>query len=86
VPHQNKKYRLIFIGAWLMAKLIWTVELSRLAIFRWFPTARVQYMIPRKDNFVQTKWLYIAPNLYALSVDESENQIVIKRVTEIVKN
>ncbi|MBN1351253.1 hypothetical protein JXJ21_17680 [candidate division KSB1 bacterium] len=53
------KCTLLLIGAWLMTKLAWTLEMSRLAVFRWIPKARVQYVIKLPVNRSITEWIYI---------------------------
>lgn len=84
--HLKRKYRLMFMSSWLIAKLLGSVELSRLVITRFFPRAHIQKIARRDLLQSPTEWIFEPPFLYTLTLDENKNNFVFTKVSEIVRN
>jgi len=86
MENSERKCRLAFVGSWLMAKLLGSLELSRLAIFRFIPQAEVQTIAKREVLLTPTEWIYERPFLYTLTMDEEKSNFVFTKVSEIISN
>lgn len=84
--NSTKKYRLVLLGSWLIAKLWWSFEMSRLMLFRFFPGARIVQISRIETTFSPTAWIYEAPHLYGMTFDTEQDQIILRRVAEITKS
>ena len=82
----NKKYRLFLVGSWLMAKLLWSFELSRLAINRLIPRAEVQTIAREDVSFTPTEWIYEQPFVYTMTLDPGKANFVFTKVSELMNN
>lgn len=82
----NKKCRLFIVGSWLMAKLLWSLELSRLAIHRLIPKAEVQTIAREDVSFTPTEWIYEQPFMYTMTMDQKKANFVFTKVGEIFNN
>jgi len=67
-------------------RLLRSLEISRIILLRFLPTARIQYVIRRQDKFKATQWFYENQFFYGLTFDTEKEQIVIKKVNKISKN
>jgi hypothetical protein len=82
----TQKYRLVLLGSWLIAKLWGSFELSRLMFFRFFTGNRIVHISRIETPFSRTEWIYEPPQLYGLTFDPEQDQVVLRRVAEIMKS
>ncbi|MBN2093734.1 hypothetical protein JW964_29205 [candidate division KSB1 bacterium] len=82
----EKKFHVLFFLTWLMTRLLWSLEISRLIILRFLPAARIQYVIRRQEKYKTIQWFYEKPFFYGLTVDTEKEQIIIKKLNIISKN
>lgn len=83
-----KKQRLFIflIISWLVLRLKWTLELSRLTIFRLFPKTHSQ-MIPLRLSFIHpSEWFFDDNRSSCLTYDKVNNQFVIQILQPLSTN
>lgn len=85
-PKFDKKLHSLFFLTWLMTRLLWSLEISRLIILRFLPSARIQYVIRRQLKYQPTQWFYQYPFFYGLTFDTEREKIVIRQLNKISKN
>jgi len=82
----TKKYRLALIASWLIARLWGSFEISRLLFFRIFTGNRMVRISRIGTPISRTEWVYEPPRLFGLTFDFKQDQFVLRRVAEIMKN
>jgi len=82
----KKKYILFVIGSWLMARLHWTLETSRLAIFRVLPKAQIQHVIKVPRNHSITEWVFVEEDMRCFVWHRERDQHKIISLPPISKN
>jgi len=81
----NNKYFLFVIASWLVARLWWTLEMSRLAFYRVVPQKRIVYKI--HSNLPETSfWNHDRNQLSVLNYNDKENIMVVYKLPEMTNN
>ncbi len=65
--------------SWLLTRLWWGIELSRLAIFRFKPRAAVSRIAPSQRELTISFWVFDRDTLYC--VNAADEQLLITRAT-----
>ncbi len=76
---------LLVIASWLMARLWWTLEMSRLAIYRIVPQKEIVYKMHANLPEVST-WNHDKNRTSVLGYSEHEGNIVVYKLPEINDN
>ena len=83
----NKKRCFLFvIGSWLVAKLWWTFEMSRLAFYRTVSTKKVQQIIYASTMPPVSHWTYEDDQLSVFNYDDENNMFIITKLPGLNKN
>jgi len=83
----NKNRCFLFvIGSWLVAKLWWTFEMSRLAFYRAIPTKKINHIIYASNMPPVSHWSYEQNRFSILNYDDKTNVFVIYKLKELSKN
>lgn len=83
--NKNKCF-LFVIGSWLVAKLWWTFEMSRLAFYRTVPKKKVHQIIYASNVPPVSQWSYEDDRLSILNYDIENNVFVVSKLPELNKN
>ncbi len=78
--------RLWLVTSWLIARLWWGIEVSRLAAFRLLPRPRSSRVTRQQLLLPPTTWVCDEPRTYCLALDEDARNILIFELPEIVPN
>lgn len=85
--HVNrKKCFLLVIGSWLVAKLWWTLEMSRLAFFRTLPKKTITHVAHAAILPPASHWTFERNRLSVLNYDEQMATFIITVLPEINGN
>lgn len=85
--HETKKKCILFvIGSWLMARLFWTLETSRLTIFRILPKAQIQHVMKIRMNYSVTEWIFVKEEMRCVVWQRGSHQSKILSLPPISKN
>lgn len=69
-----------------MARLSWSLELSRLAIFRIVPKARVQQIVKAQLNCPSTEWIFVDEGLRCFIWAKGSEQSKIYSLNQNTRN
>jgi hypothetical protein len=82
----SRRGRLWLVTSWLIARLWWSVEMSRLAVYRMLPKPRTSRVTRQQLLLPPTTWVCDEPRNYCLAMDEIARNIVILELPEISPN
>ncbi|MDZ7319326.1 MAG: olfactory receptor subfamily 1A-like [candidate division KSB1 bacterium] len=82
----QKKCLLLVIGSWLVAKLWWTLEMSRLAFFRTSPKKTITYVAHAAKLPPASHWTLEQNRLSVLTYDEQIATFIITILPELNGN
>jgi len=82
----EKKLQAMLFLTWLVTRLLWSLEISRLIILRFLPAARIQYVIRRQEKYNTTQWFCENSFFFGLTFETEKERIVIRRLNKISKN
>ena len=82
---KNKCF-LFVIASWLMAKLWWTFEMSRLAVYRNVPQKEVNQVIYASQLPPMSHWSYEYDRFSILNYDEETNVLIIQKLPGLTTN
>ncbi|MFQ6003747.1 MAG: hypothetical protein ACE5KJ_08370 [Candidatus Zixiibacteriota bacterium] len=82
----KKKCALFVAISWLLARLWWGLEISRLTIFRVVPKAHIHYISRTHSILPPAHWAYARNRLYCVGFDEDEHALVIHELPPIGLN
>ncbi len=77
---------LLVIGSWLVAKLWWTFEMSRLAFYRAMPKKRIDHIVYASNLPPTSQWSYEDDRFAVLNYDRENNSFVIYKLPGINQN
>lgn len=83
---KKRKFVLFIIISWLLARLEWTIELSRLAIFRILPKAQIHTVSRIAANLSFSYWTYNSERLSCMNFDSEREVFLIYELPPISKN
>jgi len=83
--HKRKKFFFLVVS-WLLARLWWSIEVSRLTILRIQPKAVINRISQEEQKLPPSHWVFDRNILYCLGVNEREQRIVIKQSPVIEPN
>lgn len=78
--------RLLLVTSWLIARLWWGIEMSRLMVFRVIPKARFTRITRQQLLLPPTAWVFDQSQGYCLTNSSDFPTIVIQRMPEISPN
>jgi len=84
--YRKNRYLLFVFASWLMAKLRWTLEMSRLAFFRTKKSVEIRFVIQNSYIASRVNWSYDADQLTFLEYDRQRNEIFLHRFPKLNKN
>jgi hypothetical protein len=82
----SKRCFLFVIGSWLVAKLWWTFEMSRLAFYRSLPTKRINHIIYAANLPAMSHWSYEHDRFSILNYDDENSTFVLYKLPELHRN
>ena len=82
----KNKYLLFVIASWLIAKLRWTFEMSRLTFFRASRNEEIRFVIQQTRKPPVSYWNLDNDRLTILNYDIKDNVIVLHKLPELSKN
>ncbi len=71
---------------WMVSRLLYGVELSRLALFRHRPRVRVQWVRRSQTRWGLCQWLFIEDRAYCLSAKEHERLVFVTQLPPLSRN
>jgi hypothetical protein len=77
---------LIVIGSWLMAKLWWTFEMSRLAFYRTIPGRKINHIVYASNLPPTSEWSYEDDRFSVMHYDNKSNTFIIHKLPGMSKN
>lgn len=83
--NKNKCF-LFVIGSWLIAKLWWTFEMSRLAFYRTVSQKKIYQIIYTSTMPPVSQWSYEDDRFSILNYDDESNKFVIFKLPQLNKN
>lgn len=87
IKKSNKnKYLLFVIVSWLLARLRWTLEMSRLAFFRSHHLAQMRLVIQRNETLAICDWSLEQDHLQFVEYNSTKNVMTLHRFSVLVKN
>lgn len=85
IINKNKCF-LFVIGSWLIAKLWWTFEMSRLAFYRTIPKEKINHVIYAANMPPVSQWSYEDDRFSILNYDQENNSFIIYKLPEMDEN
>ena len=82
---KNKCF-LFVIGSWLVAKLWWTFEMSRLAFYRAIPSKKINQIIYAANVPPVSHWSYDDDRFSVLNYDQEAKTFIIYKLSELNEN
>jgi len=83
----NKQKCFLFVfGAWLMTKLWWTFEMSRLAFYRAMPGKKINHIVYTASLPPASEWSYEDDRLSVLNYDDDSRAFIIYKLPGMSKN
>ncbi len=82
----KKKCFLLVIGSWLVAKLWWTFEMSRLAFYRALPKKRIDHIVYAANMPPTSQWSYEDDQFSVLNYDQVNRNFIIYKLPGIDQN
>ncbi len=83
---RGKKHLLLLFLSWLVTRLWWSIELSRLAILRARSRPVIQRVAQDKTGLPQSKWAVCDRTLYCLTVNDAPHQMFVTRMSPLSVN
>ena len=83
--NKNKCF-LFVIASWLVAKLWWTFEMSRLAFYRNVPQKKIHQIIYASNLPPVSQWSYEDDRFSILNYDSENDIFVISKMQRLNKN
>ena len=83
--NKNKCF-LFVIGSWLIVKLWWAFEMSRLAFFRNVPQSRVNQVVYASNLPHLSHWIYEENQFSVLNYDNESQSFIITKLHEITQS
>ncbi|MCR4439944.1 MAG: hypothetical protein QHJ34_11310 [bacterium] len=75
------------VAGWLLSRLVYGFELSRLTIFRVRPTARVQWVRKAQSRWGVCRWFFAPEQTYCLSAgSKGDRQVVVAQLPPLSRN
>lgn len=84
--HRSSKGYLFVVLSWLLARLWWGLEISRLAILRVKPRAVISRITQHRRELPAGQWVLSRDRLYCLFVNENEDRMIIRETPLIGRN
>lgn len=82
----SRRGKFLFVISWLLARLWWGFEMSKLTILRVRPKIVKIRLSRQQDTLPQTCWLLSRNMFTCVSVDEHNHQLRIKETPPIEMN
>jgi len=82
---KRQKIKLLLIMTWLWARLKWSVEFSRLAIFHILPKPEIHY-VSKISIEPRTVWLFTDNRLSFINMNQKQNRLIIYKLPDMSKN
>jgi hypothetical protein len=70
--------------SWLLARLWWSIEITRLTILRVRPKAVINRITQDEQELPPCHWVLERNRLYCLGISKTSHQIIIKQ-TPVIK-
>jgi len=83
--NKNKCF-LFVIGSWLVAKLWWTFEMSRLAFYRAMPNKKLDHVSYAANLPPVSQWSYEDDRFAILNYDQENHTFIIYKLPEVSQN
>jgi hypothetical protein len=77
---------LLVIGSWLVARLWWTFEMSRLAFYRSVPKKKIHQIVYASNQPPVSQWVYQDDRFSILNFENQSGSFVIYKLAELNKN
>ncbi|NIR47455.1 hypothetical protein GWO43_03145 [candidate division KSB1 bacterium] len=85
--HQaSRKTGFFFIVSWLLARLWWSLEISRLTIFRIKPRAVINRITQNQRKLPPCHWVVDRNRLYCISLNEGSDEMLVTETPSIERN
>jgi len=78
--------KVFFVVYWVLTRLWWGVEISRLAVLRHRPKTIKKRMTYGHDTLPGSTWLLARNMFYCLSVDDDNTKILVRETPPIELN
>ncbi len=82
----SRRGKILFVLSWLLTRLWWGFEMSRLAILRARPRIIKQRVSRTQDPLPASTWLLTRNMFFCLSVDDGNTRMVITQTPPIEMN
>ncbi|MFQ5822897.1 MAG: hypothetical protein ACE5JB_02455 [bacterium] len=82
----KKKGRFYIAISWLLARLWWSIEISRLTILRIKPKAVINRITQDQRELPPCHWVLDRNTLYCLGVDDRNDEMIIRETPLIELN
>ncbi len=83
---KKHKFFLFMIGSWLVAKLLWTLEVSRLAFHRVVVQKRIDHVVYAANVPPVSEWSYEDDRLAIVNYDERHGTFVVYKLSQLSRN
>jgi hypothetical protein len=77
---------LFVFASWLIAKLWWTFEMSRLAFYRTIPQNGIHHVIRKTNTPPTSHWSYEQEHFSIINFDEGNLEFLIYKLPHFYKN
>lgn len=74
------------IGSWLVAKLLWTLEVSRLAFHRVIVNQKIDHIVYASNQPPISEWSYEDDRLAIVNYDPEHGTFVVYKLSELCQN
>ncbi len=82
----KRKGLFFFAVSWLIARLWWSIEISRLTILRVKQKAVISRITYSKRELPTCHWVLDNNRFYCVGVNNESDEIFIKEISQIVRN
>lgn len=83
---RKNKYLLFVIGSWLLARLKWSFEISRLAIFRTRRRTEIRHVIKQNRLLSNSCWSFDGDFMTLMSYNSEDNFFLLYKFSNLEKN
>lgn len=83
---KKHKFFLFMIGSWLVAKLLWTLEVSRLAFHRIIVNQKIDHIVYASNQPPISEWSYEDDRLAIVNYDPEHGTFVVYKLSELCRN
>lgn len=83
---RRKRGRLYLTLSWLVARLWWGLEISRLSILRIRPRAVIHRVAREQRAFSASEWVVEEDAMYCVGVDRLTPEIVVRQLPPLDSN